>query len=85
MDFFLPKKGKNRLTKIAQADKIANFLEMSFSLFRYMMNKIIASPEIFQVKNCNRQTNSMTPYTGVWGVFDSVKFATSLLALLAGE
>ena len=44
-----------------------------------------ASPEIIEVKICNRrQTNSLTPYTGVCGFFPHVKFATSLLASLAG-
>ena len=32
----------------------------------------------------NRQTNYLIPYTGVCGFFVSVKFATSLLASLAG-
>ena len=32
----------------------------------------------------DRQTNCLTPYTGVCGFFHQVKFATSLLALLAG-
>ena len=32
----------------------------------------------------DRQTNSMTPYTGVCGFFLSVKLAASLLASLAG-
>ena len=32
----------------------------------------------------DRQTNSLTPYTGVCRFFLSVKFATSLLASLAG-
>ena len=32
----------------------------------------------------NRQTNSLTPYIGVCGFFLSDKFATSLLASLAG-
>ena len=32
-----------------------------------------------------RQTNSLTPYTGVCSFFLSVKFATSLLASLAGD
>ena len=47
-----------------------------------------ASPEIIGVKVCHRrtdrQTNSLTPYTGVCGFFLSIKFATSLLASLAG-
>ena len=43
-----------------------------------------ASPEIIGVKVDHRQTNSLTPYTGVCGFFISVKFATSLLASLAG-
>ena len=33
----------------------------------------------------DRQTNSLTPYVGVSGLFLSVKFATFLLALLAGS
>ena len=32
----------------------------------------------------DRRTNSLTPYPGVCGFFISVKFATSLLASLAG-
>ena len=48
-----------------------------------------SSPEIIGVKACNRrtdrQTNSLTEYIGVCGFFLSVKFATSLLALLTGE
>ena len=41
------------------------------------------------VKFCNRQIdrqmdNSLTPYMGVFGFFLSVKFATSLLALITG-
>ena len=32
----------------------------------------------------DRQTNSLTPYTGVCGFFLQVKFATSLLTSLAG-
>ena len=47
-----------------------------------------ASPEIIGVKvyhrQSDRQTNSLTPYTGVFGFFLSVKFATSLLTSLAG-
>ena len=47
-----------------------------------------ASPEIIEVEICNRQTdrqkNSLTPYTGVCGFFLQIKFATSLLASLAG-
>ena len=46
------------------------------------------SPEIIGVKVCHRwtdrQTNFLTPYMGVCGFFLSVKFATSLLASLAG-
>ena len=33
----------------------------------------------------DRQTNSLTPYTGVCGFFLQVKFATSLLTLFAGD
>ena len=33
----------------------------------------------------DRQTNSLTPYTGGCGFFLQVKFATSLLASLAGD
>ena len=47
-----------------------------------------ASPEIIGVQVCHRRTdrqiNSLKPYTDVCGFFISVKFATSLLALLAG-
>ena len=47
-----------------------------------------ASPELIEVKICyrqmDRQTNSLTPYLGVCGFFLQVKFATSLLASLAG-
>ena len=43
-----------------------------------------AIPEIIEVKiwyrQTDRQTNSLTPYTGVCGFFLQVKFATSLLA-----
>ena len=46
------------------------------------------SPEIIRVKvdyrQTDRQTNYLTSYTGVCGFCLSVKFATSLLALLAG-
>ena len=35
-------------------------------------------------RQTERQTNSLTPFTGVWEFFLSVKFATSLLAWLAG-
>ena len=35
-------------------------------------------------RQTDRQTNSKAPYTGVCGFFLSVKFATSLLASLAG-
>ena len=35
-------------------------------------------------RQTDRQTNSLTPYTGVCGFFLLVKFATSLLASLAG-
>ena len=48
-----------------------------------------ASPEIIGVEFGNRQTdrqiNSLTPFTRVCGFFLSVKFATSLLAWLAGD
>ena len=37
------------------------------------------------VKVCNRQTNSLTPYAGSCGFILSVKFATALLASLAGD
>ena len=43
-----------------------------------------AGPEIIGVKVCRRQTNSLTPYTGICGFILSTKFATSLLASLAG-
>ena len=36
-------------------------------------------------RQTDRQTNSLTPHTGVCGFFLSVKFATSLLTTLAGE
>ena len=55
---------------------------------RASQGNYFASPEIIEVKICHRQTdgqtNSLTPYTGVCGFFLQVKFATSLLALLAG-
>ena len=35
-------------------------------------------------KQTDRQTNSLTPYLGVCGFLFSVKFATFLLASLAG-
>ena len=45
-----------------------------------------ASPEIIGVKvaQTDRQTNSWAPYTGICGFSLSVKFATFLLASLAG-
>ena len=36
-------------------------------------------------RQTDRQTNSLTPYTGGCGFFLQVKFATSLLASLAGD
>ena len=39
---------------------------------------------VFEAK-MGEKTNSLTPYTGVWGLFLQVKFANSLLALPAGE
>ena len=36
-------------------------------------------------RQTDRQTDSLTPYTGGCGFFLSVKFATSLLASLAGD
>ena len=49
-------------------------------------NNYFASPEIIEVKICYRQTDKFfdTIY-GVCGFFLQVKFATSLLASLAGE
>ena len=44
----------------------------------------LASPDKIGVKVDHRQSNSLTPYTGVCRFFLSVKLATSLLALLAG-
>ena len=46
-----------------------------------------ASPEIIggqSLSQSDRQTNTLTLYTGVCRFFPSVKFATSVLALLAG-
>ena len=40
---------------------------------------------IIRYRQTDRQTNSLTPYTGVCGFFLQVKFATSLLASLAGD
>ena len=58
---------------------------MSFKKFSPFCS---ASRAIIWVKVHNRQTdkqtNSLTPYTGVCGFFLSVKFSTSLLALLPG-
>ena len=46
-------------------------------------------PKIIEVeirhRQTDRQTNSLTPYTGGCGFFLQVKFATSLLASLAGD
>ena len=36
-------------------------------------------------RQMDRQTNSLTPFTALCGFVLQVKFATSLLALLAGE
>ena len=48
-----------------------------------------AIPEIIGVKVNNRwinkQKNSLTPYTGVWRFFLSLRFSTYLLASLAGR
>ena len=45
-----------------------------------------ANPEIIEVKVCtDRQSDEiLTPYTGVRVIFFQLKFATSLLASLAG-
>ena len=61
----------------------------SHNTIAYIALQYLASPEIIGVKVCHkrtdRQTNSLTPYTGVCGFFLSVKIATSLLTQLAGE
>ena len=55
-----------------------NMSQISLSPFWF------ASPEMIGVKVCNRQTDKFfDTYKGVFGFFISVKFATSLLALLA--
>ena len=41
-------------------------------------------PNLVAERQTDRQTNSLTPFMGVCGFFISVKFATFLLALLAG-
>ena len=52
---------------------------LHFSPFRFASSEIIGSNLV-----TDRQTNSLTPCTGICGFFISVKFATSLLASLAG-
>ena len=62
---------------------LINISPKNFSPFYF------TSPEIIEVKICSRQTdrqtNSLTTYTGECGFFLQVKFATSLLSSLAGE
>ena len=71
---FLPKMHKLYVfeEKTALAAKVANFFSNGFWFW------------LDERSNNLGQTNSLTPYTGVCGFFLSVKFATSLLALLAG-
>ena len=56
-----------------------------YPVYKGMLDPIIASPEIIEVKFRYRQTDKFfdTIYGG--GFFLQVKFATSLIALLAGD
>ena len=72
-------------TKTALPHKSANFLYTRFWALLNFSPFYFASPEIIEVEICYIQTNSLTPYAGVCRFFLQVKFATSLLALLAGE
>ena len=79
------RKGKNRLTKIAQAAKLANLTWNEFlcvSVYGELNNYWR-----FTDRQTDGQTDkfSDTIYRGGSRFFLSVKFATSLLALLAGE
>ena len=94
-NYFLPKihklavfLRKNWLTKTAQAAKRATFFHLFFCSGS-MKDQIIFS--LFgqsrdnwgqSLEQTDRRTNSLTPYTDLCGFFLSVKFATSLLALL---
>ena len=57
--------------------------------WNYSLLVVTITGAITGVKVCHRHTdgqaNSLTPYTGICGFFLSVKFATSLLALLPGD
>ena len=48
-----------------------------------VINKLIIGVKVDH-RQTDRQINSLTPYTGVCGFFLSIKYATSLLASLAG-
>ena len=71
---FFVKKGDNGLSKTALAAKLANFFEMS-CFFGYMKKKY--STTIFY-------SQTLLEKYGVSRFFLLVKFATSLLASLAG-
>ena len=62
------------------------FIEVFSKLLELVDYLLIYKIKSYQIlKNyTDRQTNYLTPYTGVCGFLLSVKFATSLLASLAG-
>ena len=73
-----------RIVRVRELFTGKNVISVLYTYINYF-----ASPEIIQVEICNRQTDrqtdSLTLYTGGRGFFLSVKFATSLLASLAGD
>ena len=70
---------KKMLTKTALAAKVANFFSNGFWFWLDERSNNLTTD-----RQTDIQTISLTPYTGVCGFFLSVKFATSLLASLAG-
>ena len=55
-------------------------------IFRETFSGACAQQKIYiRYRQTDRQTNSLTPYTGMGVFFLQVKFATSLLASLAGD
>ena len=87
-----PIRGRNKSSEKVKKDKgpknvFLIQIKVKFRARSSLGNYLVicfASPDIIWVKVCNRltdrQTNSLTPFTGMCGFF-SVKFATSLSCL----
>ena len=96
-NYFLAKmavfEAKTGLQKLQRHPNLQTFFEL-VSIFEPVRDKAknfrktVLGARARQNRYCRfsyRQTNSLTPYTGGCGFFLQVKFATSLLASLAGD